>query len=96
MQRILIWSFTVVLLAALVFLLLYLPPAMWSGDAPEGGAQLSRRMQEHLFLRAVEESGAINLVSAIYLGYRAFDTLGETLVLVLSVAGVVLATGGKR
>jgi multisubunit Na+/H+ antiporter MnhB subunit len=95
-QRILIWGFTVVLLAALGFLLLYLPPAVWSGTVPESVASLSRRMQEHLFLRAVEESGAINLVSAIYLGYRAFDTLGETLVLVLSVAGVVLVTGGKR
>ena len=35
------------------------------------------------------ESGASNLVSAIYLGYRAFDTLGETVVLIVSIIGTV-------
>ena len=35
------------------------------------------------------ETGAINLVTAIYLGYRAFDTLGETIVMVVSIAGVI-------
>lgn len=35
------------------------------------------------------ETGAINLVTAIYLEYRAFDTLGETIVLMLSIAGVI-------
>ena len=37
-----------------------------------------------------EETGVINLVSAIYLGYRAFDTFGETLVLLLAVFGVAM------
>ena len=37
-----------------------------------------------------EETGAINLVSAIYLGYRAFDTFGEILVLLLAVSGVAM------
>jgi multicomponent Na+:H+ antiporter subunit B len=35
------------------------------------------------------ETGAINLVTSIYLGYRAFDTLGETIVLFLSIAGII-------
>jgi multicomponent Na+:H+ antiporter subunit B len=35
------------------------------------------------------ETGAVNLVTAIYLEYRAFDTLGETIVLLLSVSGVL-------
>ena len=35
------------------------------------------------------ETGAINLVSAIYLEYRAFDTLGETVVLLLSIMGIL-------
>lgn len=35
------------------------------------------------------ETGALNLVTSIYLGYRAFDTLGETIVLLLSIAGVI-------
>jgi multicomponent Na+:H+ antiporter subunit B len=35
------------------------------------------------------ETGAINLVTSIYLGYRAFDTFGETIVFFLSIAGVI-------
>jgi multicomponent Na+:H+ antiporter subunit B len=35
------------------------------------------------------ETGARNLVSAIYLGYRAFDTLGETIVLLVAVSGTI-------
>ena len=34
-------------------------------------------------------TGAQNLVSAIYLGYRAFDTLGETIVLLVAVSGTI-------
>ena len=39
--------------------------------------------------RALEETGAVNIVSAIYLGYRAFDTLGETIVLLIAVSGTM-------
>jgi multicomponent Na+:H+ antiporter subunit B len=42
-----------------------------------------------LIERAPLETGATNLVSAIYLGYRAYDTLGEALVLLLAVTGVI-------
>jgi len=42
------------------------------------------------------QTGAANLVTAIYLGYRAFDTLGETIVLIASVAGVVYLMGSKE
>ena len=102
MRRILLWSFTGLLLAALGTLLLCSSPSLLarsrSGleaeEVPEAGPFY--RMREHFYLRAVGESGAINLVSAIYLGYRAFDTLGETIVLVLSVAGVLLVTGAKQ
>jgi hypothetical protein len=101
-RRILLWCFTGLVLAALGTLLLCSSPASFTRSpsgpdaeaAPE--AALAERMHEHFFLRAVEESGVINLVSAIYLGYRAFDTLGETIVLVLSVAGVLLVTGVKQ
>jgi multicomponent Na+:H+ antiporter subunit B len=93
MRRVLFWCSAGLLLAALAVLLLtaIVPSMPWSVSELEG----AYRMQEHFFLHGVEESGAINLVSAIYLGYRAFDTLGETIVLVLSVAGVVLITGAR-
>lgn len=37
-----------------------------------------------------EETGAINIVTSIYLGYRAYDTLGEAIVLFTSSIGVGL------
>jgi multicomponent Na+:H+ antiporter subunit B len=54
-------------------------------------------LQRYFAAHGIEETGSINLVSSIYLGYRAFDTLGETVVLFLAVAGVMaLQGGGKR
>ncbi len=44
-------------------------------------------VREAVIESATEDTGAVNLVSAIYLGYRAFDTVGETIVLLLAVAG---------
>ena len=46
-------------------------------------------LRDHLEQRGVQESGACNLVSAIYLGYRSFDTLGETIVLLVAVSGTI-------
>ncbi|MCG8480473.1 MAG: hypothetical protein MI724_15375 [Spirochaetales bacterium] len=46
-------------------------------------------LRSYVVERGVEETGAVNLVTAIYLGYRAFDTLGETVVLMLAVSGVI-------
>ncbi|MDC7245609.1 MAG: MnhB domain-containing protein [Sphaerochaetaceae bacterium] len=36
-----------------------------------------------------KDTGAKNLVSAIYLAYRAFDTLGETIVLIVAIIGTM-------
>ncbi len=36
------------------------------------------------------ETGAVNLVTALYLAYRAYDTLGETIVLIGAVTGVLV------
>ncbi len=49
----------------------------------------------YFFQHGIADTGAINLVTAIYLGYRAFDTLGETIVLMLAVSGVVWLIGKK-
>jgi multisubunit Na+/H+ antiporter MnhB subunit len=99
-SRILLWCSAGLLLAALGALLLASVVPLFHSDqtnmeSPLGG-EGHYRMRDHFFLRGVEETGSINLVSAIYLGYRAFDTLGETIVLVLSVAGVILFTGAKQ
>ncbi len=59
------------------FFLLYIPSPIGS-------------VRDLLVERGTAATGALNLVTAIYLGYRAFDTLGETIVLVLAVIGVSL------
>lgn len=45
--------------------------------------------RDYLEARGEADSGARNLVSAIYLGYRAFDTLGETIILLVAVSGTI-------
>lgn len=37
----------------------------------------------------IEQTGSQNAVSGIYLDYRAFDTLFETLLLMVSVIGII-------
>ncbi|MFA7565628.1 MAG: hydrogen gas-evolving membrane-bound hydrogenase subunit E [Alkalispirochaeta sp.] len=54
------------------------------GEHPEGTP-----LRDYVIERGEEETGASNLVTSIYLGYRAFDTLGETVVLLLAVSGVI-------
>jgi multicomponent Na+:H+ antiporter subunit B len=56
-----------------------------SGDHPT-----DTPIRAHIVENGMQETGALNLVTAVYLGYRAFDTLGETIVLLLAVSGVVL------
>jgi len=46
--------------------------------------------KKYLFSSAILETGAQNLVSSLYLGYRAFDTLGETVVLLTAVTGAIM------
>jgi len=45
--------------------------------------------RDYLEQNGLEDTGAKNQVSAIYLGYRAFDTLGETIVLLIAVSGTI-------
>tara|TARA_B100000614_G_scaffold258783_1_gene281959 strand:- start:945 stop:1190 length:246 start_codon:yes stop_codon:yes gene_type:complete len=47
-------------------------------------------LRDTVVANGVHDTGAVNLVTAIYLGYRAYDTLGETIVLLLAVSGVMV------
>ncbi len=60
------------------------------GDHPR-----STPLREYVIERGAEETGATNLVTSIYLEYRAFDTLGETVVLLLAVSGVTFLVDKK-
>ena len=72
---------------ALITVALFLAAALW-GSVPTQTA-----LREYVVEHGVAETGAVNLVTAIYLGYRAFDTLGETIVLMLAVSGVIVFVG---
>jgi multicomponent Na+:H+ antiporter subunit B len=64
--------------------------------ALRGEHPVSTPIAEHMIENATEETGALNLVTAIYLEYRAFDTLGETIVLLLAVSGVMVLLESRR
>ncbi len=72
--------FDALLVAAVAVLLyLFLPDL-------NGGPTMLR---DRILAEAFHDTGALNLVSAVYLGYRAFDTFGETIVLLCAVSGSV-------
>ncbi len=78
--RLLFASVDIVLVSAVgVLLFFFLPPL-------SGGPTLIR---DYLLTHGLEETGAPNLVSAVYLGYRAIDTFGETIVLLCAVSGSI-------
>lgn len=79
-------------IAVLVLTALFLFQAL--GEEYSHGSPVRR----HILEKGSGETGVINLVTSIYLGYRAFDTLGETVVLIISVSGVLfmLATAERR
>ena len=79
---------TVHMLIILVFSVFLLISLALYKDTPD-------RAEKYLAERGMEETGAVNIVTAIYLGYRAFDTLGETIVLITSVSGVVFLMGSR-
>lgn len=45
--------------------------------------------RDFLAATGAAETGAGNLVSAVYLGYRAYDTVGETIVLLVALTGAL-------
>ncbi len=48
------------------------------------------------YLETYEEAGSINLVEAILLNYRAYDTFGEVMVLYVSIAGILILSEQKK
>ena len=74
----------IVLLVVAGFFALALTP----GETAEQEDSMAGRVRERILENGTQDTGADNLVTAIYLGYRAYDTLGETIVLLLAVSGV--------
>ncbi|MEZ5841583.1 MAG: hydrogen gas-evolving membrane-bound hydrogenase subunit E [Hyphomicrobiales bacterium] len=76
-------------LAGLVVMLYALFTALPFGAAP-------MQIGQEIVARAPGETGAANIVTAILLGYRGFDTLGEVTILFVAAtaAGLVLSGAG--
>ncbi|MCK5731758.1 MAG: Na(+)/H(+) antiporter subunit B [Tenericutes bacterium] len=69
-----------------------------SASFPEfGNVDLTERVSdEYLDSDNIDDVGSANIVTAIVVGYRGFDTLGEVTVLFISALGVALVFGGSK
>jgi len=85
------WFIFKVIFILLVVTLAMLPVILSSHPWPVAS-------RDYLYEHALTDTGAVNTVSSIYLGYRAMDTLGETLVLLVSITGTmgILINLGKE
>ncbi len=62
----------------------------------EGAPDAVPRVSDHYIEHAVRETGAANIVSAVLLDYRAFDTLGEAVVILAAALAVGALLGHGR
>jgi len=53
---------------------------------------LGSSTEHHYISKGYEETGAVNRVPAIYLGYRLYDTLGETIALIMVITAIYYLT----
>lgn len=79
---------------ALVLVLLLVGGVVMLGIG--AGGTPPEELRNYFIDQGLVETGAVNLVSSIYLGYRAFDTFGETIVLLLAVSGVIFIIDRKE
>jgi len=54
----------------------------------EFGKPINLEFANHYLNKGIEETGAMNLVASVYLDYRAYDTLIETVILFMAVYGI--------
>jgi len=76
-----------------IFLLLFFLKIMYNAFS---GEIVSNSIGQMLINQGYKESGAKNIVTAIYLDYRLYDTFFEALILMISVSGVALLSETKR
>ncbi len=54
-------------------------------------------ISDYYIEQGIKDTGSINIVTAIILNYRAYDTLGETMILFAAITGVAaLALKGVK
>jgi len=92
-KKVMIWC------AGLVFIIVFLLAAIKAFQHMPAFGEPTLRMAQYYIDNGLSLTGASNLVAAIILDFRAYDTLGEATVLFTSVAGVVVVLrkmGRKR
>ncbi len=71
-----------------IILLIILTLFFISATNLEYGYPKNQEYANYYLEKGLEDTGAMNLVAAVYLDYRAYDTLIETIILFMAVAGV--------
>ncbi len=85
-------------MAGLIFVGLFIGFCIWAFvDLTPFGHPLMR-ISHHYITAGLEETGAANVVASVILDYRAYDTLGEAVVIFTSILGafVILRKRGKK
>ena len=81
-------------LASITFaLIIILMLLMGVSELPSFGSQdrpTNNYVSERYIEKAIEDTGALNIVTGIILDYRAFDTFGEATVLFTGVIAVLI------
>ncbi|MFO7976190.1 MAG: hydrogen gas-evolving membrane-bound hydrogenase subunit E [Candidatus Hydrogenedentota bacterium] len=75
-------------LAAVFAIIFLIAAAISITELPPLGMP-TMRVSEHYLTDGIAETGTVNIVSAVLLDYRAYDTLGETTVLFAAVMGTL-------
>ncbi len=78
---------TLIFLAMIAFVLVATVAEMPTFGDP--GNPTNNEVPQRYIEGAVEETGALNVISSIIIDYRAFDTLGEATVLFLAIIGAL-------
>ena len=89
---------TFALVSSLVFIGLFLVFALYAFQEMHAFGEPLMRTAQHYLDKGLADTGASNLVTAVILDYRAYDTLGEATVLFVSALGamVIVRKIGRR
>ena len=80
---------------AVSLLLILFVLLMGAAELPQFGEKdnpVHNEVSHRYIHQGPEETGAVNIVAAVILDYRAFDTLGEAIVLFVSIGAATATT----
>jgi len=85
-------------MTGLIFIGLFIAFCIWAFKDSIPFANPLMRVSQHYLDAGLPETGAANVVAAVILDYRAYDTLGEAIVIFTCILGafVILRNHGKK